>query len=367
MKIEWQAKKIALAVATAIVLVGGNSAFGARPPAATNAIAVARHSDIQTIERAASGSLLAIGRVDRVSRSVFAVSVLGQKFILLAGSANERFMSDVKIGQPVALFGEISRGRYFVDAALRLDGQYVPGASKVYLRGSISSIDKRIGELSVGLAQLDTSGLVSRSIADRFAKGAMTAVLGTQPQVGGRVLVESIRKAAAPDASLGTGRLDASVGTGRPDASVGTGRIDASVGTGRLDASVGTGRPDASVGTGRLDASVGTGRIDASVGTGRIDASLGTGRPDASVGTGRIDASLGTGRPDASVGTGRIDASLGTGRPDASVGTGRIDASLGTGRPEASVGTGRIDASLGTGRPEASVGTGRIDASVGTG
>ena len=49
MKIEWQAKKVALAVATAIVLVGGNSAFGARPPAATNSIAVARHSEFKQL------------------------------------------------------------------------------------------------------------------------------------------------------------------------------------------------------------------------------------------------------------------------------------------------------------------------------
>ncbi len=250
MKIEWQAKKIALAVAAAIVLVGGSSAFGARSPLATNSIAVARNADIRAVEGAANGRLLAIGRVDRVSRSTFTISVLGQKFALLAGSANERFMSSAKVGQPVALFGDISRGRYLVDAALRLDGQYVQGASKIYLRGSISSIDARMGFISIGSAQLDTSSLASRSVADRFTKGALAAVLGTQPQIGGRILVESIRKAAAVDASVGTGRTDASVGTGRTDASVGTGRTDASVGTGRPDASVGTGRTDASRGHG---------------------------------------------------------------------------------------------------------------------
>ena len=294
MKIELQTKKIALAVTAAIVLVGGGSAFGARSPSAMNSTAVARDADVLAVERAANGRLLAIGRLDRVSRSTFAVSVLGQKFVLLAGTANERFMSSAKIGQPVALFGEISGGKYFVDAALGLDGQYVQGASKIYLRGSISSIDKKVGLITIGSAQFDTASLASRSTVDRFAKGAMAAAIGTQPQVGGRILVESIRKSAAIDASVGTGRQDASVGTGRPDASVGTGRPDASVGTGRPDASVGTGRPDASVGTGRPDASVGTGRPDASVGTGRPDASVGTGRPDASVGTGRPDASVGT-------------------------------------------------------------------------
>ncbi len=294
MKNERQTKKVTLAVAVAIVLVSGSSAFGARSPLATNSIAVARNADIEIVERAASGRLLAIGRIDRISKSAFTVSVLGQKFVLLAGSANERFMSGATVGQPVALFGEISRGRYFVDAALRLGGQYVQGASKIYLRGTISSIDTGVGVLSIGSTQLDTTSLTSRSVADRISKGVGAAIFGTQPQIGGRILVDSIRKAAI-DASVGTGRPDASVGTGRLDASVGTGRPDASVGTGRLNASVGTGRPDASVGTGRTDASVGTGRPDASVGTGRLNASVGTGRPDASVGTGRTDASVGTG------------------------------------------------------------------------
>jgi len=311
MKIQLQTKKVALAVAAAIVLVSGGSAFGARSP--VNSTAVARNADIQAVERAASGRLLGIGRIDRISRSTSAVSVLGQKFVLLAGSANERFMLNARVGQPVALFGDISDGKYLVDAALRLDGQYVQGASKIYLRGRISANDNRIGRITIGGAELDSTSLASRSVADRFAKGSMAAFIGTQPRVGGRILVESIRKSSATDASVGTGRADASVGTGRPNASVGTGRADASVGTGRADASVGTGRADASVGTGRADASVGTGRADASVGTGRADASVGTGRADASVGTGRADASVGTGRADASVGTGRADASVGTG------------------------------------------------------
>ena len=340
MKNVWLAKKAARAVTATIILLSAGTAFGARSPNSLNAIAVARVADVRAVELAANGRLLAIGRIDGLSRSNYIVSVLGQRFVILAGRGNEGFMARASVGQPVALFGEMSGGRYFVDAAMRLDGQYVQGASKVYLRGRITATNSRVGSISVGLTQLDTSALASRLSADRFVKGALAVAVGTQPQIGGRVIVESIRKAGAVDASVGTGRADASLGTGRLDASVGTGRSDASLGTGRLDASVGTGRSEASVGTGRPDASLGTGRVNASLGTGRTDASVGTGRPDASLGTGRLDASGGTGRSDASLGTGRLDASVGTGRPDASVGTGRPNASLGTGRIDASVGTG---------------------------
>ncbi len=368
-KRDWRTGILALFGASIAVLLTAGSAFGAR--AAREEIAVSNLATVQQIERAASGRLLAIGRVDRLSAQKSAVSLLGQEFVLLASDGNRRFFADARVGRPVALFGEISGGRYLVEAAMRLDGQYVQGASKVFLQGLVRSTDRAYGAITFGgSVPLDTSALVSRSVADRLVIGAKASVVGTQPSIGGKVLVESVRKVAVSprtNASLGTGRPDASLGTGRPDASLGTGRPDASLGTGRSNASLGTGRPDASLGTGRSNASLGTGRPDASLGTGRSNASLGTGRAEASLGTGRPDASLGTGRPDASLGTGRAEASLGTGRPDASLGTGRPDASLGTGRAEASLGTGRPDASLGTGRTDASLGTGRPEASLGTG
>lgn len=366
MKIESQSKSFATAVAAAIIFSSATAAFAARLPVPFNATAVANSAEIAAIERAANGRLLAIGRVDRISKTDSAVSVLGQNFVLLASPGNAKFLSGTQVGRPVALFGELSAGRYLVDAAMNLDGQYVQGASKVYLRGAIDAVDRKLGLFTFGAVVLDTSAFATRNVVDRFTKGATAAVTGTQPVIGGRILVEVIRKASF-DASVGTGRADASVGTGRTDASLGTGRQDASLGTGRTDASLGTGRVDASVGTGRTDASVGTGKPDASLGTGRVDASVGTGRAEASLGTGRTDASVGTGKPEASLGTGRVEASLGTGRTEASLGTGRTNASVGTGKSDASVGTGRVEASLGTGRTEASLGTGRPDASVGTG
>jgi hypothetical protein len=329
----WRVKLSSLVCASAAVLIGAGSAFGARPITPFNAAAVPDLATVRSIENASKGRLLAIGRIDQASLQDSKISLLGQDFILLASSSNLQFLSKSRVGRPVALFGEIGQGKYFVDAVLELDGQYVPGASKVFLRGAIRSNDVPHAAMALGGAVLDTSALASRLEVDQLTSGSLTAVAGTQPSIGGRVLVESI---SIP----GRVRVDASLGTGRTDASLGTGRTNASLGTGRTDASLGTGRTDASLGTGRTDASLGTGRTNASLGTGRTDASLGTGRTDASLGTGRTDASLGTGRTDASLGTGRTDASLGTGRTNASLGTGRTDASLGTGRTEASLGTG---------------------------
>src|SRR5688572_24323154 len=177
MKIDRLARKFALAVMTAVMLAGGSNAFGARSTLSSDGTALAAAADITAIERASKDRLLAIGRLDGVSRSNYAVRVLGQKFVVLAGPGNSRFIAEARVGQAVALFGELRDGRYLVDAAMSVDGQYVQGASKVYLRGPISLIDRSVGAMSIGGAHLDTSSLVSRSAVDRFSKGAVAAVI----------------------------------------------------------------------------------------------------------------------------------------------------------------------------------------------
>ena len=273
MKTDRHAKRFALLLGAVVVLAGGSGAIGAGPNA-SNALAVARISDVLEIERVADGRLLAIGRLDRISTPNSVVSVLGQDFALVSGVANSKFMESADIGRSVALFGESVDGKYVVDAAIVLDGQYVQGASKVFLRGRVTALNRRIGAASIGALELDSTSVSSNLDAMKLSTGSVAGVIGTQPSISGSILVEQLvqfraRKPYRPDASVGTGRPDASVGTGRPDASVGTGRPEASVGTGKPEASVGTGRREASVGTGRPEASVGTGKPQASVGTGR--------------------------------------------------------------------------------------------------
>jgi hypothetical protein len=353
MKINRMGSLVALAIGAFALSMSANSGTNGNSAVPSTA-AVARVSDAIAIERAANGRLLAIGRLDSISKSDFVVSVLGQKFVMLAGSTVSKFIKRAEAGQAVALIGEIANGQYFVDSAIVLPGSYVQGASKVYLRAQLTSVRRSVGTLSAGGLELDVSSSSNQSTALNSRVGTLATVIGSQPAVLGKVLVERfVRVKSIPQSDT-----DASVGTGSPDASVGTGSPNASVGTGSPNASVGTGSPNASVGTGSPNASVGTGSPNASVGTGSPNASVGTGSPNASVGTGSPNASVGTGSPDASVGTGSPDASVGTGSPNASVGTGSPDASVGTGSPDASVGTGSPDASVGTGSPDASVGTG---------
>ena len=216
---------------------------------APSPVAVARISDALAVERAANGALLAIGRLDSVSRSDFVATVLGQKFVLLADPSVLHFVERAEVGQAVAFFGELVDGQYFVESAMVLPGGYVQGASKVYLRAQLTAVRQNVAAVNVGALELDVSAASSQFRVPSAKAGTLVAILGSQPSIGGKVLVE--RFARAP--SIPRGEVDASVGTGSPDASVGTGRPDASVGTGSPDASVGTGSPDASVGTGSAD------------------------------------------------------------------------------------------------------------------
>ena len=245
MTISRSARNSAVAVGAIAILLTGMSAFAGRP-SAPSTVAVPRVSDVLAIERASGAKLLAVGRLDSINLSESCAYVLGQEFALIAGSANSAFLETAAVGSPVALFGEIVNGIYVVDAALVLDGQYVPGASRVFLRGRVSSLNRRIGSVSIGTAYLEAASFSFDPTVASLRVGSVAAVVGTQPTISGVVLVERVSRINSARRS----DIDASVGTGSPDASVGTGSPDASVGTGSPDASVGTGSPDASVGTG---------------------------------------------------------------------------------------------------------------------
>jgi hypothetical protein len=312
----------------ALLLIAGNaSAEGFGAP---DAAAVAQMADVLAIEEASNHNLLVIGRLDAFDASENRASILGQEFELIASRGGDAILAKARVGDAVAMFGEVIAGRYVADIALVLEGQYVPGVSKVYLRGRVNRLNWRTGSISIGSADLNVAAFAFEPTAAGIGAGAETAAIGTQPLIGGSVLVERIRRIGpSKNASVGTGgpSANASVGTGGPtaNASVGTGgpSANASVGTGgpTSNASVGTGGPtaNASVGTGgpSANASVGTGgpTSNASVGTGgpTANASVGTGGPSA-------NASVGTGGPtsNASVGTGgpTANASVGTGGPN---------------------------------------------------
>jgi hypothetical protein len=227
MKISRSGLWLSIVVSAFVVSLGAGAGTNGRSIAPSTA-AVSRVSDVLAIERAANGRLLAVGRLDSISNSDFVATVLGRKFVLLADSAVLRFVERAEVGQAVALFGELVDGQYFVDSAIVLPGGYVQGASKIYLRAELTAVRRNIGSFGAGALELDVSSSSNQARISIATIGSVVAVIGIQPALSGKILVERFARVgsvprSAVDASVGTGSPDASVGTGSPDASVGTG------------------------------------------------------------------------------------------------------------------------------------------------
>jgi hypothetical protein len=134
-------------------------------------------------------------------------------------------------------------------------GQYVPGASPVYVRGAITRTRLAVGEVVL-------SGASIRGVPSDFRETAVE-VLGTQPVLGGVILANSIGALqSAPSAELKT--IDSSTGSGKMS-STGSGKLS-STGSGKLS-STGSGVLS-STGSGILS-STGSGTLS-STGSGKM-------------------------------------------------------------------------------------------------
>jgi hypothetical protein len=246
-KMKGQTRTFLAASVAAILAVGGASESQASATCGLNGRQV--RSEIALIEASVEARVVAVGRVDVVSKSR-GVGVLG--FVVMP-SSNDQF----QIGDYAAVIDWSRQPNKQILEVRKLTARYVPGASEVFLRAEVKSKDTSRAKLRVGNAEVDYSLHILDLDHGQVASGATLAVRGVQPSPGGVILGSCI---SAPNGSMGTGRPDGSMGTGKPNGSMGTGRPDGSMGTGKLNGSMGTGRPDGSMGTGRPDGSMGTGR-----------------------------------------------------------------------------------------------------------
>ena len=146
-------------------------------------------------------------------------------------------------------------------------GQYVPGATPVYLSGPISAWRIELGTIGV-------SGATVISALIDSADGKVVETLGTQPLIGGVILPvtirllpksENVNAGAGSDSSIGSGTsLNSSIGSGKS--------LNSSIGSGTsLNSSIGSGKSvDSSIGSGTsLNSSIGSGKsVDSSIGSG---------------------------------------------------------------------------------------------------
>jgi hypothetical protein len=73
-----------------------------------------------------------------------------------------------------------------------LSDRYVPGATKVVLKGKITSVNGSVGTLFIGKQAVDYTGLLASGTASVKVGDDLT-IVGTQPAINGVVLAETIR------------------------------------------------------------------------------------------------------------------------------------------------------------------------------
>jgi hypothetical protein len=295
-----------------------------------------------------------VGGVEKVAKGRSEITVLGQRF---QAPTSMLANLDSNVGTFVAISGErLADGTLLAKSIKRLATEYVPGASDVYLRGTVDRYSDKTGVVQIGGVQVLNLDASANNSPYPLQMGANIEVVGTQALLGGPIWASKI--IAIPTVS--TSGVDASLkstsiqGTGAQATSIqGTGVQAKSIqGTGVLATSIqGTGVLATSIqGTGVQAKSIqGTGALATSIqGTGVLATSIqGTGVQAKSIqGTGVLATSIqGTGVQATSIqGTGVLATSIqGTGVQATSIqGTGVKATSIqGTGAQATSIqGTG---------------------------
>ena len=187
--------------------------------------------------------------VDPISKTV---TVLGQR-ISVFGATN------LSVGSVVNVYGRLEATGRISDVAVEDLAYFASGADSLYLKGVVTAVSQQVGHLRIGATDVDYTALLASSNFRVPAAGDVAEFSGTAPKTGGVFLAAAV---------IGTGQIEAVIGTGA-QAVIGTGtQTQAVIGTG-AQAVIGTGtQTQAVIGTG-AQAVIGTGtQTQAVIGTG---------------------------------------------------------------------------------------------------
>jgi len=143
-----------------------------------------------SLANAAVNDVAAIGLVEQLNCSAGSFKVAGLKFQAANRNLISQFcsLSDGTAFRYVAVVGTNKESGGAVALKIsKLDSEsYVPGASAVFVRGLVSSVDTRVGEFEVlGSRVIGAAGNLPTA-------GSFVEVLGTQPSLNGAVVASKI-------------------------------------------------------------------------------------------------------------------------------------------------------------------------------
>jgi len=240
---------------------------------------------------AGSSDIAAVGAIEATDCRARTIRVLGITFVATnAGSIAAACDPEAAFGiHYVSVAGSVE-----TDGSVKLNelvslsvGQYVPGATSIYLSGPVS-----VSRLRLGLVGI--SGATIASAWGDHSEGSIVETLGTQPVLGGVILAEKMRVLANSGPEKDLASLDSSIGSGSS--------ISSSIGSGSsLNSSIGSGiGVSSSIGSDKsINSSIGSGiSVNSSIGSGRsVNSSIGSGMTvNSSIGSGiSANSSLGSG------------------------------------------------------------------------
>ena len=133
--------------------------------------------------------LLVVGPVEATSAANATATILGQR--VLTATAGQ-----LTVGNTVAVFGTMRVDGSITASAIQSRGLYVPGATSIFLFGTVERAEPSLGRVVINGVTVDLTPLMSYGMLSPTV-GSQVAVSGTQPVSGGRLLVNGISGSGA--------------------------------------------------------------------------------------------------------------------------------------------------------------------------
>ncbi len=142
------------------------------------------------------GELLVIGPVESVNGTDSTATILGQLVHTAAIDA-------IAVGNTVAVFGTARADGTIEASAIQSRGIYVPGATSIFVSGTVQRAEPALGRVVVSGVTVDLTSAMSYGMFSP-AVGSKLAISGTQPVSRGLVLVSGTRASVQGIAGTGT-------------------------------------------------------------------------------------------------------------------------------------------------------------------
>jgi hypothetical protein len=128
--------------------------------------------------------LLLVGPVESVNSTKTVAIVLGQKVLIRASDS-------IALGDTVVVYGEILTDESIAATKVQVEGLYVPGATVVFLSGTVQQVDQAVGRAVVNGLTVDLTSAMSDGVLSP-ALGRKLQITGTQPVSRGMVVVNGV-------------------------------------------------------------------------------------------------------------------------------------------------------------------------------